>query len=111
MAAREAAATKALERALVALDALGRERRRLEAEACVGCSLLRKLSPDDPDFPRDIPFRTCNGCEVPVCSECFDGADLCGSCAVSRLPEPFPQPAPWGGAGLRAYARSVGLQQ
>ena len=74
--AQEVKATKTLQAALVAADKIGRERRRLEHEACVDCNTLGKLSPED--APDDIEAHDCaGGCGEVFCEACFDDLKRC----------------------------------
>jgi hypothetical protein len=82
--AQEVKATKKLLAALVAADKIGRERRRLEREACVDCNILGKLSPED--APEDIEAHECaGGCGEVFCEECHGDLNSCYKCGLRRF--------------------------
>ena len=76
--AQEIRATKTLNAALVAADKIGRERRRLEREACVECNTLGKLSPED--GPEESEANECGECGEMFCDACFDDLKRCNKC-------------------------------
>jgi hypothetical protein len=75
MKAKEAEVVMTLHAALEAADKMRRKRRRLERKACVECSVLAEVSPQD--APEYFEEQECVGCGATFCEACVSNFDVC----------------------------------